>query len=112
MDWMDEVVEVALPNGATAMVRARRLDDGGGATKAGFRERLDFDEVAAAIEGLSQAVRTAVAHVAPDAVSVELGFDLALKSGKLVGLLVDGEATGSIRVTLEWGREGGGIGGG
>jgi len=36
---------------------------------------------------------------------VELGLELAVKSGVLVGLIVDGESTGSLTVTLEWERD-------
>lgn len=96
------VVEVTLPNGAVALVAAQ-LVDGGGATKTGFG-RLDFDGVARTLEGVTQAVRGAVAKAAPSKVTVELGLELAVKSGVLVGLIVDGETTGSLTVTLEWER--------
>lgn len=97
------VVEVTLPNGATAHVQARELD-GGGATKTALRDSLDFAGVAATLEGITEAIRGAVAKAAPSRVSVELGLELAVKSGKLVGLIVDGECTGSLTVTLEWER--------
>jgi hypothetical protein len=102
-DSVTEIVEVALPNGATALVRARQVD-GGGAVKTSLRDKLDFDGVAATIEGVSDAVRGALAKATPDSVTVELGFELAVKSGKLVGLLVDSDLTGSITVTLGWER--------
>jgi len=100
----DQIVEVALPNGSTALVRVKQVE-GGGATKTNLRDTFEFDGVAAAIEGVSDAVRTALVKAAPDSVSVELGFELAVKSGKLIGLLVDGDATGSITVTLGWERD-------
>lgn len=96
------VVEVTLPNGAVALVQARQVD-GGGATKTAFG-RLDFDGVTATLAGITDAVRAAVAKAAPSKVSVELGLELAVKSGVLVGLIVDGESTGSLTVTLEWER--------
>lgn len=94
------VVEVSLPNGAVALVQARQFD-GGGATKTGFG-KLDFDGVTRTLEGITEAVRSAVAKAAPSKVSVELGLELAVKSGVLVGLIVDGESSGSFTVTLEW----------
>lgn len=97
-----KVVEVTLPNGAVALVQARQVD-GGGATKTGFG-KLDFDGVSKTLEGVTEAVRSAVAKAAPSKVSVELGLELAVKSGALVGLIVDGESTGSLTVTLEWER--------
>jgi hypothetical protein len=101
-----EIVEVTLPNGATALVRARVVD-GGGAVKT-RREKFDFASVAATLEGVTDSIRGALAKAAPDSVSVELSFELAVKSGVLVGLLVDGETTGSIMVTLGWERDRGG----
>ena len=97
-----KVVEVALPNGAVALVQARQID-GGGATKTAFG-KLDFDGVAKTLEGVVEAIRDAVVKAAPDKVSVELGVELAVKSGALVALIVDGESTGSLKVTLEWDR--------
>lgn len=97
-----KIVEVALPNGAVALVQARQVD-GGGATKTGFG-KLDFDGVSKTLEGVTEAVRSAVAKAAPSKVSVELGLELAVKAGALVGLIVDGESTGSLTVTLEWDR--------
>lgn len=101
-----EVVEVQLPNGTTALVRAIKVDDGGGATKTGIGDKFNFDDVAGTLEGLSSAIRTALANAAPDKVSVELGIELAIKSGKLTGLVVEGEDKGSLSVTLEWGGGG------
>ncbi len=97
-----KIVEVTLPNGAVALVQARQVD-GGGATKTGFG-RLDFDGVTKTLEGVTEAVRSAVAKAAPSKVSVELGVELVVKSGALVGLIVDGESIGSLTVTLEWDR--------
>jgi hypothetical protein len=96
------VVEVVLPNGAVALVQAREVD-GGGATKTAFG-RLDFDGVTATLAGITDAVRAAVSKASPNKVSVELGLELAVKAGVLVGLIVDGDSTGSLTVTLEWER--------
>lgn len=99
-----KVVEVQLPNGAVALVQARQVD-GGGATKTALG-RLDFAGVVATLEGVTEAIRGAVAKAAPSRVSVELGLELAVRSGVLVGLIVDGETAASLTVTLEWERTG------
>jgi len=97
------VVEVELPNGARALVRAVDVDGvSGGATKTSARSVFDFREVTGALEGLAQGVQEAVAKVTPDKVTLELGLELVVKSGKLTGLLVEGQGTGSLTVTLEW----------
>jgi hypothetical protein len=96
------IVEVNLPNGGTALVQARQVD-GAGATKTGFG-KLDFAGVAKTLEGVAESIHGALAKAAPSKVSVELGLELAVKSGVLVGLVVDGESTASLTVTLEWER--------
>lgn len=99
------IVEVELPNGATALVQAREVDDEvDGATKTAFG-KLDFKDVSDTLQGITEAIRAAVVKAAPTKVSVELGLELAVKSGVLVGLLVDGETKGSLTVTLEWERD-------
>jgi hypothetical protein len=95
-------VEVELPNGATALVQAREVEDEG-AIKTSFG-RLSLDDVTDTLEGITESIRSAVQAVAPTRVSVELGLELAVKSGVLVGLIVDGESKGSLTVTLEWER--------
>lgn len=101
------VVEVTLPNGTTALVRAVEVD-GGGATKTAFGDKFDFGDVAGTLEGLSDAIRSSLAKAAPDKVTVVLGLELAVKAGRLTGLLVEGEGRGSLTVTLEWGHGGAG----
>lgn len=96
-----KIVEVQLPNGGVALVQSSQVD--GGATKTGI-EKLDFRGVAKTLEGIATVVQGAIANAAPTKASVELGLDLAVKSGMLVGLIVDGETSASLKVTLEWER--------
>lgn len=97
------IVEVALPNGSVMLVRAADVDGGAGATKTGWADKFDFRDVAGTLDGLSSVIKSALANAAPHKVTVELGIELAVKSGALTGLLVEGEGKGSITVTLEWG---------
>lgn len=100
------VVEVTLPNGATALVRATDLDaDAQVAQKVGRNDILSFEGVSETLEGIAQAVRSGLAKAAPSKTTVELGIDLAVKSGKLTSLVVEGDAAASLRVTLEWGGQ-------
>jgi hypothetical protein len=95
------IVEVQLPNGAVALVRVREFD-AGGAEKVGWPDRFDFGGVAESLQGIADAIWPALHKAKPSKVSVELGIELAIKSGKLVGLLVEGEGSGALTVTLEW----------
>ena len=101
------VVEVTLPNGAVALVQATDLDDGGGqvAEKVGWKDTFDFAGVSETLEGIAQAVRSGLEKATPSKTTVELGIELAVKSGKLTGLVVEGGAAASLKVTLEWGTE-------
>jgi len=100
------VVEVDLGNGTTALVRAVDVDDdeGEGSEKVGWADRFDFSEVTATLGGIAEALRSAVEQAKPERMTVELGLELAVKSGKLTGMLVEGSGTASLKVTLEWQR--------
>lgn len=100
------VVEVVLPNKAVALVRAVDLDEGGRvAEKVGWRDVFDFEGVSGTLEGIAQAVRSGLEKVTPTKTTVELGIELAVKNGKLTGLIVEGDAKASLKVTLEWGGQ-------
>jgi len=109
------ITRIEMPDGTPVWARisgAEELDrpDPGGLTftDTGFGENL-ADRVQARVESLHSVV-TSVARslavplraVRPDEVSVEFGIELTAKSGKVVGLLADGEAKGAIKVTLTW----------
>ncbi len=95
-----------LPNNTVALVRAVDLDGGGDtAEKVGWRDTFDFEHVSETLEGIAHAIRSGLAKVTPTKTTVALGLELAIKNGKLTGLLVDGDAKASLEVTLEWGGE-------
>lgn len=101
-----KVVEVVLPNKAVALVRVNELDEDAnvaGAQKVSWPEAFDFDQVSRTLEGIAVALRSSLAGANPKKTTVELGLELAVRNGKLVGLLVEGQASASLRVTLEWG---------
>ena len=100
------VVEVVLPNNTVALVRVAEVDGAGGpAQKAGWKDTFDLDQVSGTLEGIAQAVRSGLEKAKPDKTTVELGIQLAVKSGKLTGLLVEGQADATLKVTLEWSGE-------
>jgi hypothetical protein len=102
----DAVVEVSLPNGTVALVRAADLDGAAqAAEKVGWKDAFDFDQVSGTLEGIAQAIRSGLDKAAPTKTTVELGIELAVKNGQLTGLLVNGQANTSLKVTLEWTRK-------
>ncbi|MCZ4603716.1 CU044_2847 family protein [Streptomyces sp. Lzd4kr] len=105
-----EVVELQLPDGGALLVRALPVPssrddldhDDGGPTNIGLREALSFTAVSTAVRGVATTVQDALQTVKPDVVEAEFGLQFALKGSQLVCLLVDGEATATLRVRLEW----------
>lgn len=108
------ITRIEMPDGTPVWARisgAEELNlpagDGPTYTDTGFGDIAD--RVQARVESL-QSVVTSVARslavplraVRPDEVSVEFGIELTAKSGKVVGLLADGEAKGAIKITLTW----------
>lgn len=98
-----QIVEMQLANGAVALARATVVE-GTTATKVSALEDFKFDDVVGTLEGVADSIKSALRKSAPTKVSVELGLELAVKSGKLSALLVDGQGKGSIAITLEWDR--------
>src|SRR5260370_23686197 len=100
------VVEVVLPNGRVALVQAADLDeDGHGAAKVGRKGIFASEDVSETLEGIARVVRSGLEKVKPSKTTVELGIQLAVKNGKLTGLIVEGKAEASLKVTFEWDTE-------
>ncbi|MGW1223928.1 CU044_2847 family protein [Streptomyces sp. NPDC002530] len=113
------ITRIEMPDGTPVWARvsgAEELDgpEPGGLTftDTGFAGDL-ADRVQAGVQARVESLHSVVTSVArslavplravrPDEVSVEFGIELTAKSGKVVGLLADGEAKGAIKVTLTW----------
>jgi len=77
------------------------LRESDGASTAGLNP-LKLEGLGDTIRAIADELQQAWAHVRPDEASVEFGLDLTAKSGKLTGLLVEGEGKASVKVTLTW----------
>jgi hypothetical protein len=100
-----EVVEVLLPSGQVMLARVQAVDGtAGGPQDVSLRDQLSLEGVAETLQMVGTSVLGALERVRPERASVEFGLDLALKSGRLTGLLVEGDATATLRVALEWAR--------
>jgi hypothetical protein len=95
-----KIIETKLDNGKTILVKAVPVGGGQDVAKLGLPE---FSEVTTMIQSVGASFYAALEAIAPKKASVEFGVEVAVKGGKLVGLLVDGSATATIKVTLEWG---------
>ena len=73
-----------------------------GVQTVGLEDALSFDGVRKMVEAIALSMTSAWQKVKPDEASVMFGLELAVKSGKLTGILVDGSGTTSLNVTLTW----------
>ncbi|MFF2325344.1 MULTISPECIES: CU044_2847 family protein [unclassified Streptomyces] len=73
-----------------------------GAGNMGRRAQARVEGLAGVVTSVARSLAEPLRAVRPDEVSVEFGIELTAKAGKVVGLLADGEAKGSIKVTLTW----------
>lgn len=79
-----------------------RVEDAGGPSPVGLSDVLSFEGVRKTVEEIGAQLTTAWDRVKPSEAVVEFGLTLTAKSGKLTGLIVDGEGEGSLKVTLTW----------
>ena len=78
------------------------VTDGGGPELVGLREALSFDGVRDTLEAVAGQLALVWEKVQPAEATVELGFSLSTKTGKLTALLVEGAGEASLNVTLTW----------
>ena len=91
-------VPVQLPNDAIAYVEV--------ATQTGEEdvsfERISFESVAKAIEGIAGTLYAALQKANPTKASIELGIEIGVEAGQLTALIVKGEGKANLKVQLEW----------
>ena len=91
-------VKVTLANGTTVIVQAQSV---AGEAPVGIKS-VPFDKIAGAVEGVTQSLTEVWKKAKPSRASVEFGVDFAWDTGELLAMFVDGSASASMKVTLEW----------
>lgn len=99
---MSGITQIRLPDGQVIWAR---IEGEAGPHDIGFGQRAKVF----AVEGFSQLagavignVRDALSRYEADEVTVDFGIELAGRSGKVIGVLAELEATSSIVVHLTW----------
>jgi Trypsin-co-occurring domain 1 len=100
MDDDYQVVQAELPGGGTIGVKAVDL---GGAADVNALEVLKFEDLAKTIRTIADTIGSALKQSAPSKGTVTFGLEVAVESGKLTSLLVQGSGTATLTITLEWG---------
>jgi hypothetical protein len=101
---MSEITEIELSDGQTIYARVTPAA-AGDAHDVGFGDaipKLAADQVVKLIDHAVGTVRAAVEHYDADEVSIDLGIELAAKSGRVVGVLAEVGGTASVVVHLTW----------
>ncbi|MFK4098551.1 CU044_2847 family protein [Streptomyces sp. NPDC019531] len=106
------IQEIELPGGAKVLARVSVLapeEMPVGGDEFAYQDVGALDHMAARIDQLGELVRgiggavlDAARAVRPDEVSATFGVELALKPGRAVALLADGEAKAALSITLTW----------
>jgi Trypsin-co-occurring domain 1 len=78
------------------------VSDGGGAQNVGVGDILSFDGVRDTVRAIGTELGGALRGLAISEASVEFGVSMSAKSGRLTGLIVEGDATASLKVMLTW----------
>ncbi|MER6121583.1 CU044_2847 family protein [Streptomyces sp. NPDC001795] len=106
-----KIQEIELPGGEKMLARVSVLEsqEMPGADEFAYEDVGALDHMTARIDRLNELVRgvggavlEAARSVGPDEVSATFGVELALKPGKAVALLADGEAKAALSITLTW----------
>jgi hypothetical protein len=102
---MDRVVEAQLGGtGDTVAIAVRQVDGGDDREQdvSAFTEALRFDDLAESVSKIASAMTDALRRAAPDEAEVTFGVDVAVKSGKLTSMIVEGDATAAFQIRLLW----------
>jgi hypothetical protein len=98
-----EIVRVKLPNGQEVNIEARML--GGPPQISALSESISLKNLTNSIEGIAAVIVNQLQQVKPTKTSVKLGLEVALESGKLTALIVQGSSKGNLEITMEWAKE-------
>lgn len=90
------------PEGLTASSDEMVYSD----TGAGEAIQARVESLQGVMTSVARSVRDGLRSVRPDQVSVEFGVELSAKSGRIVGMIADGGAKSSLKITLTWGSVG------
>lgn len=65
-------------------------------------DKFSFDTVKGQLKSFSEDLVSSFESIKPDKLSIEMGCEFAVESGKMVALFVQGTAKSNIKITLEW----------
>lgn len=96
-----DLVEVKLPDGSIIHVQAIDL---GGEQKIAFKTP-ELTTLVPRIEGIARTLAEVWKKVKPQKATVEFALQLAVESGQLTALLMQGSTEANLKICLEWSEE-------
>jgi Trypsin-co-occurring domain 1 len=78
------------------------LAEASGPQSVQLSEVLSFDNIRETIQAIASELTEVWHKVSPSEASAEFGLSLTVKSGKLTGLLVQGDGNASLKLKLTW----------
>ncbi len=100
MEQRTRIVPVELDDKTRVLVRA--VVQGGEEDVAAIDRILPFTQVTSAIGSIAKTLNTAIAQAEPNKATIEFGIEVALEAGELSALIVQGNTSGNLKITLEW----------
>ncbi len=76
--------------------------DGGGPRTVGLDDVFSFEYVRDTVAAIGTELTRAWETIRPAEATVEFGLSLTVRSGKLTGLIVDGDGGANLKITLSW----------
>lgn len=78
-------------------------------SKSGYQDvatnkTFSFEEIAQSIEGITTALQSTLMKVKPHKATVEFGVVLTVETGSVTALIVKGNGSANLKVTLEWSK--------
>lgn len=97
-----QIVDVKLDDGTIIKIKATDLRSDQDVVD--IQKVLPFNEVTETIKKIAQNVRTPLNEINIEKASVEFGIEVGVETSGLTALLAKGTGTGSLKITLEWGK--------
>jgi hypothetical protein len=92
-----EKVTLELPNGSMIDIEVSEVGK-----KDVSSNTFDFNEIALALEGITDAIKGTLKKAKPQKATVKFGLEASVESGKLTAAIVKGSGKANLEITLEW----------
>jgi hypothetical protein len=101
-----DIIQAQLEDDTILNIRATIL--GKQEDVAAINQLLSFSGVMKTMESVAEMLSKTIQKVKPQKASIEFGIEIAVESGQITALLVQGTGAGHLNIKLEWGNSGDG----